>query len=157
MNRGFTLIEIIISLGILGLIASLGLLISIDFLRGRSAHSEQETVVSLLERARSESLNNINQVRHGVHFVASPLRYMEFECNPGVICTDYSDADTSRDVVVESSYSASITNPTLPFDVVFDQLNGDCVTCSSPQSITINDGVRDYFVTVNSEGQIDWQ
>jgi len=165
-QRGFSLIEIIVVLGILALIASIGLFVSMDFWRGSSSHSEQDSVVSLLENARSQSLNNIDQVRHGVHFDASPLRYTEFECTSST-CTDYSGADTSKDLVINSSSNnVSVTAPVLPFDIIFDQLNGACITTTSPtpficdpatQQIKINDGVKDYIITVNSEGQIDWK
>ncbi len=154
------MIEIIVSIGILLLIASIGLFISMDFLRGGSAHSEQDVVVSLLQNARSESINNINQARHGVHFQSSPLRYTEFECKPtppNPTCVDYaSGADMAKDLLVNSSFNVSITAPALPFDIIFNQLNGDCISCTSPVNIKINDGVQDYMININSEGQIDW-
>jgi prepilin-type N-terminal cleavage/methylation domain-containing protein len=161
-RRGFTLVEIIISIGILAIILSLGLSVSMDFFRSYSFRSEKNTVVSILQNARSQSLNNIDQVRHGVHFQANPLRYVVFECKlspPATPCTDYSGADTTKDFSITPSYSSTISG--LPFDVIFDQLSG-CVSsvgnnCSaSTITITGNDNGKTYTITINSEGRIDW-
>ena len=65
---GFTLIEILVVSAIITVLASLGLLMSFDVYRGFSFHSEVSTVASLLMRARSRSLANINQIPHGLHF-----------------------------------------------------------------------------------------
>lgn len=145
-NRGFTLIEILISIGILALIASLGLFISLDFFRSYSFRSEQSVIVSLLQNARSKSLNNINQVRHGVHFEVNPnLKYIIFEGS------SY-DSSNPSNLTINSSYNSAISSPSLPFDVIFDQLSGT----STPLTITASDGTKSYNVKVNSEGQIDW-
>lgn len=155
-KRGFTLIEIVVAIGLITLIASIGLVVSMEYLRGRSAHSEEDVIVSLLQNARSQSLSNIDQVRHGVHFVSSPLRYIEFECPSSLPqCTAYTSS--SADSVINSSYNVSIPSPALPFDIIFGQLSGDCVNCASTTDITVNDGARDYVVSVNNEGQIDWK
>ena len=149
-EKGFTLIEVLVVIGILAVIATLGLFVSMDFFRSRSSHSEQETIVSLLQNARSQSMNNINQARHGVHFdvTASPLEYTLFECGSG--CSAYAGGTSYLNI--KASYGVKITTPASSFDIIFNQLRGD----TSAQATTINDGVRDYTVSVNSEGRIDW-
>ena len=156
-QAGFTLIEVLVSLTILVVIASLGLFISIDFYKAYSSRSEQSVIVSVLQKARSESLNNINEKRHGVHFQANPLQYVIFECDSP--CTSYPVGGASSDQPIESSHNVSVTAPSMPFDVVFDQLNGNCVSsnCSTnPLTVTISDGPKSYTLKVNSEGRIDW-
>jgi prepilin-type N-terminal cleavage/methylation domain-containing protein len=155
MQKGFTLVEIIISIAILAVIASLGLFISMDFFKSYSFRSEQSVIVTLLQNTRSQSLNNIDQVRHGVHFQGSPLRYTIFECPVGTPqCSSY--VAGSSDLTTNSSYNITMTSPALPFDIIFDQLNGDCVSCASPVNIQISDGVKNYIITINNEGQISW-
>lgn len=158
-SKGFTLVEILVSLSILTVILALGLFISMDFFRSYSFHSEQSVVVSLLQNARSQSMNNINQTRHGVHF-ADPLKYIIFECKSSLSqCVDYANRDASKDLVISPSYNNSISSPALPFDVIFDQLNGNCVTnnCSTlPLSISAFDGAKTYVIKINNQGQIDW-
>jgi Tfp pilus assembly protein FimT len=157
-SLGFTLIEILIVIGILIVIIMFGLFLSFDFYRNYSFRSERNIIISVLQRARSQSMNNINQVRHGVHFQASPtLQYIMYECPGNILPCTY--AASSADIVVNSSYSINVTSPSLPFDVVFDQLNGRCIgaNCTTaPLAMTISDGVRFYNIAINSEGRIDW-
>lgn len=155
MRKGFTLVEILIAVVILVVIFSFGLFISFDFYKSYSFHSEKSTIVSILQKARNQSLNNINESRHGVHFSAIPLHYILFECSSS--CVSY-PGSASSDIIIDPSYGISITDT--PIDIVFDQLSGSCVSsnCSSGEAtITVSDGVRSYNISVNSEGQIDWQ
>ena|SRR5260221_110150 len=144
-NSGFTIIEIIITIAILIIILSFGLFISFDFYKNYSFRSERNIIISVLQKARDQSLNNIDQTSHGVHFEANPnLKYTIFEGS------SY-DQDNQNNLVVNASYGISITSLILPFDVIFDQLSG----VSSDEIITIYDGFKSYNITVNSEGKID--
>jgi len=106
--------------------------------------------VSVLQKARSQSLNNINQRRHGVRF-ADPLQYIIFECQATTPqCINYHQADTSKDIIISPAYGISIANT--PFDIVFEQLSG----ASMNTAITVSDGVISYNISVNSAGKIDW-
>ncbi len=132
-NSGFTLIEVLIALVILVVIFSLGLFISFDFYKSISARAEKETIVSVLQKARNLSMNNISQEKHGVRFTANPLTYTIFP----------------DDIVVPLGYGIFITSPALPFEVAFDQLSGN----SQNQTITLNNGE---VITITNEGKIDW-
>src|SRR5258706_4507626 len=89
-SKGFTLVEIAIVIILLMTIISLGLFISFDFYKNFAFRSEKSTIISILQKARSQSLNNIDEVRHGVHFAASPLTYIVFECPTATPqCTSY--------------------------------------------------------------------
>src|SRR3989344_6188897 len=81
-NNGFTLIEIIISMAILATIAGLGLFMSFDFYKSYAFRGEKNTLVSVLQKARDQSLHNINQTRHGARVSTQPLlQYTLFECH----------------------------------------------------------------------------
>jgi type II secretory pathway pseudopilin PulG len=149
-NRGLTLIEILVSMGILILIIGLGMVVSLDFFRSSSFQSEQEVIVSALQKARSESMNNIDQMRHGVRLTNS--QYIIFECSGS--CTTY-PGSASSDIILKPDYPITFTPA--PADVVFDQLSGDCVGCT-PSDIDIhaNDGTKNFTINVNSEGRINW-
>ena len=160
-NKGFTFIELLISVAILAIILSLGLFIGFDFYKTFSFHSEKNTIVSVLQKARSQSLNNINQTRHGVRFEnSSGLKYIIFECdsvNPQ--CDSYAEANIAKNILIDSSYGISINSPTLPFDVVFEQLNGDCIISSTfncSDVISINSESQSYNININNRGRIDW-
>ena len=64
---GFTLIEMLVSMGIIILIAGFGLFLSMDFYRGYLFHYEKDLVISILQKARSQSLANIDEKPHGVY------------------------------------------------------------------------------------------
>lgn len=150
-GAGFTLIEIIIVVAIFVIVFGFGLFISMDFYKSYSLSSEKSIIVSILQKARSQSLYNINQTSHGVHF-DNPLKYIIFECasaNPQ--CTDYATgADTSKDIPIQPSYGITIVG--IPFDVMFEQLSG----ASFDKTITVSDKIRSYDININNEGRIDW-
>lgn len=161
-NKGFTLVEVLIVIGLLIMVFAFGLFISFDFYRSYSFYAESDVIVSILQKARNQSLNNINQARHGVYFDISSddLKYVIFECDSEnhPQCTDYNERDESKDLVIESSYGMSIT-PESSFSVVFEQLSGSCASpncLSDPLIITLSDGRREYEITINNEGAISW-
>jgi prepilin-type N-terminal cleavage/methylation domain-containing protein len=144
-SKGFTLIELLISIGILGLIVSLGLFISFDYYRKSSFRSEKSVIISVLQKARSLSLNNINQISHGVHFQVRPVKYILFE-------GDVFDPVAASNQAIEASYDFQILNPTTDFDVVFDQLRGE----SKDVTLKISDANAVSEININSQGRIDW-
>lgn len=152
-NKGFTLVEILVALALLVIIFSFGLFISFDFYKSYAFGAEKSIIVSVLQKARSQSLNNINQAKHGVRFEKSPgLKYIIFEGS------SY-DPNNSNNITIGSSFGISITNPVLSFEVVFDQLSGNCITSNCSTSlliITVSDGTKSYDITLNSEGRINW-
>jgi prepilin-type N-terminal cleavage/methylation domain-containing protein len=149
VQRGFTLIELLISITILVVIFGLGLFISFDFYKNYAFRSEASVIVSILQKARSQSLNNISQTRHGVHF-SSPLQYVIFECANST-CTSYTQ-NPSTDIVINPGYGVVVSNT--PFDVVFNQLDGNCVTGCAAFTVTANGKTQ--TIDINSEGRISW-
>ncbi len=143
-NKGFTLIEIVIVIAILAVIFSFGLFISFDFYKSYSFGSEKNVIVSILQKARNQSLNNINQLPHGVHFEASPsLTYTIFEG------ASFSSSSPNN-IPIGASYNVTIAD--LPFDVIFAQLSAT----STNRIITVTSNGKSYDITINSEGRIDW-
>ena len=150
-SKGFTLVEILIAIALLIVILSLGLFISFDFYKNYAFRSEKNIIVSILQKARNQSLNNINQTTHRVHFErdgSNPQRVISYTIFEGGSYV----SGAAGNIVTEASYGVFITTPTLPFDIMFNQLNGD----SADATITVSDGVKSYNITVNSEGRIDW-
>lgn len=159
-EQGFTLIEVMIAMVIMVALFSLGLLIMFDFYRSLAVHSEQGMIVSVFQKARNQSMNNIDQTRHGVHIQINPLQYTVFECPAGSPqCTSYTAS--SSDYTIAASYKAVMTHPTTDFDIIFEQLSGSCVPtatfdCNPTSLITLTQGSKAYNITINSEGQINW-
>lgn len=159
-ERGFTFVEILIVMVIMAIIVSLGLIVSIDFYKSYSFRSERNIIASILQKARSQSLNNINQTRHGVHFEdSSGLKYILFEC-PAITPNCASYDPIYPQIEMASSWGSSISN--LPIDVIFNQIDGNLVdsNCSSNPStvkdITVTYESTSYNISINCEGRINW-
>jgi prepilin-type N-terminal cleavage/methylation domain-containing protein len=139
-NKGFTMIEVLISLAILLVIFSLGLFVSFDFYRSYALRSEKSTIISALQKARNQSLNNINQNKHGVHF----------DTNGYTIFEGSTFAGSTNTTLIPMGYNVSVAG--VPFDVVFDQLTGQ----STDKTISVTANNKTYNTAINSEGQISW-
>lgn len=143
MRSGLTLIEILVVIGIIILLFSLGLFFSMDSFRGYSFHAEEDKLVTILQRARSKSLANIDQASHGVHIDVVGSAYVLFEG------TVYNPVDPKNE---PTPIEGPVTLSGLT-DVLFDQLSG---ASNTPGTITISGGGKSATVIINNEGRIDW-
>ncbi|MBU6501034.1 MAG: prepilin-type N-terminal cleavage/methylation domain-containing protein [Patescibacteria group bacterium] len=144
-RSGFTLIEIIIVIALIGILASMGLWVSMDFYRSYSFRSEKNIFISALQKARMESMLNINEDVHGVHVESG--RYVIFQGTP------YVEGGSLNQAITPSGGVKITGNPVLPQDVVFNQLSA---STSYLGTFTIGDGVRSSTISINNNGQISW-
>ena len=148
LNKGISLIEIIIVISIIGFIISFGLIISLDSYRKYYFRSERTIIVSVLERARSRAMNNLYESPHGVCYI-SP-NYVIFRgktCTTGLGTNELLSANSS----IADASNFSVTFPT----IVFNQLGGTTTPAVLPP-ITVTDGISSANITINYEGRIDW-
>ena len=142
INKGFTLFEVLIVLGLFVVLVSFGLFVSMDFYRGSSFRSERNTVVSILTKARNQSLNNVNEAPHGVFFPAGA--YVLFQ-GPS-----YASRTTAFDETITAT--PTVTRSGLS-EIVFSQLSGNANVSGS---IFMSNGTRTSTVLINYEGRMDW-
>ena len=142
-NNGFTLIEILVVIGILVILSSLGLLVSLDFYRSYAFNSERDLLVAALQKARSQSMANINQSAHGVQ-VNSGAEYVIFEGSA------YSAGNAANfSMPADPSVSSSGDS-----EIVFEQLSGKV---AAQKQVTLTDPKgRSAQITINPEGGIEW-
>lgn len=141
--KGFTLIEVLIVIAILGGLAGLGLFVSIDFYKSYAFHSERNIVVSIIQKVRSQSLANINESKHGVYFGTN--NYVIFQGE------NYASRNATYDEIIQANSLVSHSGLT---EIVFDQLTG---LPSATASIVLSDGLRSSTISIGNEGRIDWQ
>ncbi|MEI6660190.1 MAG: prepilin-type N-terminal cleavage/methylation domain-containing protein [bacterium] len=158
-NRGFTLIEMATVIGLIAFLMSFSLFINLDNYKSDSFPGERDRLVTLLQTARADSLNNIDQISHGVAIRPSeyPGSYAYYE---GV---NYSDAlsqhpESINPVAIQ--YAFDVTNSS-PKEIVFYQLSGDAHSGDGGPydgDITLNDAGRNmqFNISINHEGRIDW-
>lgn len=142
--KGFTLIEIIVVVTIFSVLVTLGLFMSMETFRGTLYRSEKDTIVSLLQKARSRAMSNINQTSWGVCY-----RAPNYVIIKDVVC----DAAHTQDTIAAHAGVAAVSNFTTTFPVVvFAQLSGT----ATPATITVRQDNRSATIVVNNEGTINW-
>lgn len=127
-------------MGILSVLAVLGVIVGMDFYRSYAFNSERDTVIAMLQKARSRSLNNMDAVAHG--FRRESDKYILFRA-------PYNAASADNEIIPAHP---AITGSGLA-EVVFTQLSG---TTSNVGLMVITDGKRTATTTINSEGRIEW-
>jgi prepilin-type N-terminal cleavage/methylation domain-containing protein len=147
MNKGFTLIEFLVVMGIMVLVFGFGLFFSMDAYRGYTFRSERDLAISILQKARAQSISNINQQPHGVHIDSVGKQYIIFEG------TTFSGSASSNIYVPFVSSAVSHSGMS---DVFFNQLDGGVATPPAAWPFTDPTSGRTSSVTINAEGQITW-
>ncbi len=147
-QSGVTIIEVLIVIGIFGILAAIGLVFGMDFFRTYSTSSEKINLVSALSKARARSVSNIKGHEHGVHITGT--QYVLFQ-GDGPNLT-WVDRITNLDEPIPVKTGVTTGNQ----DIIFDQLSGN-TNCSSDCSMTLSGQGRSTIVTVNRQGAILWQ
>lgn len=146
-KKGFTLIEVLVVLGMLAIFATMGLVFSFDSYRGYLFRSEYTTTVNLLAKARNRAINNFNESNHGIAILDGEYRL--FNTNE----YDAGDPDT---------YEFFPRNNALTFDgpeeIIFQQLTGNLASCDGedPCTYTFGYGLKTKSITINDMGGITW-
>lgn len=144
-TTGFTLIEVMIVMGILAVIISSGLAFSFDSYRGYLFRSEYTSAINMLAKARNRALNNFNESAHA--FSIEPNEYRIYAVD------EYDDDDASTYEAFPRNPSLAITSAESTFE--FEQLSGNSATCSpSPCTITFSNGLVVKTITINRAGGI---
>ncbi len=146
-TRGFSMLEMLVVVGMFFLLAGFGLVVNMDAYRSTDFRSERDLFVALLQRARSQSMSNMcagsvceDGLPHGVHIEAD--RYVAFQ--GGV----YNAADEEN---IRYPVSPSISRQ--GGDITFTQLSGTTTATSTTLSDLTG---KTSMITTNAAGQISW-
>ncbi|MBI2013731.1 MAG: prepilin-type N-terminal cleavage/methylation domain-containing protein [Candidatus Colwellbacteria bacterium] len=142
MRKGFTLIEIVIAIGILAALGGMGLLVAIEQYRTYALEADLGTAVSLIQRARTRAMANIGESEHG--FYTDGINYVLFR-GPS-----YANRDPDYD---EEIPVAVVVNISGTQEFVFSELEGIATPAGD---LTLDNNKRSRTISVNDEGRISW-
>lgn len=145
MSRGFSMIEIMITIALLALLVALGLFMSMEAYRGATRRSERDVIVSMLERARSRAMANIDETSWSVCYDEDTVEYVIAK---GSACPVGAHDRVEANAGVAAASSFSSTFPT----VEFEQLTGN----TTDETITVVQEGKNAVITTNHEGRISW-
>jgi prepilin-type N-terminal cleavage/methylation domain-containing protein len=151
-NQGFTLIEVLIVLGMVAIFATMGLVFSFDSYRGYLFRSEYTTTVNLLAKARNRAINNFNESNHAVSILDGEYRLYKIDgYDPGDSAT-YESFPRNNALTFEG-----------PEEIIFEQLSGNLAECEDedgnpidPCTYTFGYGLKTKSITINDMGGITW-
>lgn len=147
-TNGFTLIEVTIVLGLIGVIAAFGVAMSFSSLSSTTVTQERDLFVTLLLRStRSAAVANLEESSHGVQIDNANDRYILFNG------TTYVAGAASNRVIPYTNEAIDIEN-TGGNTVVFEQLSGDVTVGSG--TVVISNGTASQEIIIRESGQIDW-
>jgi len=141
-KKGFTLIEIILVMTLLVMVLGFGLITGFDSYRRDALRAERNTVISVLQKARSQAINNVNNSKHGFYFDGT--NYIVFEG------TSSDSRISEKDLLIPKN---SVITATGSVEIVFDQLMGNTVQTGD---FILSDDTSSTTISINQEGRINW-
>jgi len=146
-GAGFTLIEILILLGLFAILVTIGLIMGMDSIVRSTVHNERDTIVIMLSGTRARALANVNEEAQGIHITDDKIILFEGTSFPG---TNQRSTDRNDSIVI---------NPE-PATIVFSQLQSFATDgsddCDPSCTITLSGSAQTAIIEINSEGRIEW-
>ncbi len=147
-NRGFTLIETLVVIGVFTILGSGLAFINFNIIKKESIYTEAEIIKTNLQRARSKAQNNINQNKHGLVIMPDDFDgYVLFEGE------NYNPSDT-KNVYIKSSYKIDISSSSKR-EIIFEQLSGNIINSGNIEMID-PETKNIVVIKTNYEGKISW-
>lgn len=143
--RGFTLLEILISLSIIVTLLVLMSPTTVKFYQKRTITAERDAVLGYLRRARALSIGNQNELAHGL--IASSTDWIIFSGN------SYVSRNIAYDEVFPKSGGVKATGAT---EIVFSSLSGNATSTFGTTTLTLAIGAESQSASFNTEGGIFW-
>ncbi|MEK9185815.1 MAG: prepilin-type N-terminal cleavage/methylation domain-containing protein [Patescibacteria group bacterium] len=147
LGRGFTLIETLIVIGIIGFVAVVGVIVGLDTYQRYVFRSDLDKTAALLQKARSSAINNVDEKSYGVRF-DDPDNLILFRTNSTYAARDVSyDYKIAKSKTVQYDLANCAAN-----EVIWAQLYGTANVCK----VDIKDGVKTSTVEINDQGGINY-
>lgn len=140
MRKGFTLIEVLVVIGIIIGLFAIGALVDSSSIGRQSLSSVESTLVSVLQKARSRAMNNIAETSHGV-FIDSD-KFVLFQGG------SYDSGESTNEEISRSD-AVAVTGLD---EIIFTPLSGE----ATDGTITLTQGVQSREIEILEDGLINW-
>lgn len=141
--RAFTLLEILIVIGIIGVLASLTLPWGMDFYKSQQLASESQAILQVLRRAQSRAMFQESDSGFGVYF--SGNRYVLFKGS------SFAGRDSQFDEIFDLP---AVVVPAGLAEVVFSKMEGKP---SVTGDIILTSGSARRIININGVGRINYE
>lgn len=150
LKAGFSLIEVLLVLAIVGVLLSGTLFFTNNYYRDTALQNERQLLISLLYTTRADAMNNIEGMPHGVAFFPDGFSgYVLFSGN------DYELSDISTRKMMPIDYPVTLAASSPAF-ITFKQLSGDASYSGELILIDSNRSDATTGIIINYAGKIGW-
>jgi len=143
MNKGFTLVELLIVITVIIIIAALTVPVGVNFYRSQVLDETTSSILTTLRRAQAQSLFQKNDGSFGVRFLSGS--YVLFQGS------SYTARIQSEDEIF--TLSGGITTSGID-EIVFAKLAGSPNTTGT---LTITSGDEGQSISINAHGKVERQ
>ena len=148
-QKGFTYIELIMVVGLIGIILAFGMVMDMGSIGRSSVNQERDLFVSLLlSGARAKAMANVGGVSHGIHIDNDNHRYILFEGD------EYIEGHAGNRISPYTNEHITITHSDDAENIIFERLSGDVT--EGVGILTISGNNVEQNIGINAVGQIDW-
>lgn len=150
MNKGISLIEIIIVISIIAILVAIVIPNFSQFKKQQSLQTTKEDIISLLNEARNSTISSKNSTTYGIHFQSDKAilfagtTFAESPNNKEIDFGSYVEIPTSGGINLNGGGS----------DVVFNRITGDTLNNGTIVIQLVNDATRQKVISINSIGVV---
>lgn len=145
-TEGFTLIEVLVSIAILGIITAIGVSSFINFNKREALEVESGKLIALISQARTETLSAKDGSAYGVHFETGKVVLFK-----GTVYS--AGAATNRVQTLNDEVKISaITLTSGAVDVLFKKLSGATLQTGTVTLASIRDTSDTRVITITGTG-----
>lgn len=148
-NKGITLIEILASIAIMLLLGSISISVFSRLANTTSLDRDVSIVASYIEKARTEAINSVDSLVHGV----------KFETNKVTVFKNTRYSLANEEVYYDIPGKTIISNISLAggaTSIYFNKLTGS-PNVTGTITLALFDGTSERFITIYATGIIDIQ
>ncbi len=149
INRGISLLEIIIAIGIIAIIMAIVIPNFSQFNKQQALQVTKEDIISLLNEARNSTISSKNSTNYGVHFQSD--RAILFAGSTFVDMPGNKQINFDSAVTIPSTGGINLGGGD---NVIFQRITGDTLNNGTIVLQLVSDATRQKVISISSLGVI---